>query len=95
LGAFEKRITLLFCIKRAGSTKRPPPAPAIADDPNFSHGIGTVSWIFRSMGLTGEAVELARRAVETSGGNPWLVCNLAACLARRAKPKRRAGFARS
>jgi tetratricopeptide (TPR) repeat protein len=55
---------------------------AFADDPNFSHVIGTVSWIFRSMGLTGEAVDLAHRAVETSGGNPWLLCNLAACLGK-------------
>jgi TolB-like protein/Tfp pilus assembly protein PilF len=95
LGAFEKahHAFILYQARRfdeaTAAGRR-----AIADDPNFSHGIGTVSWIFRSMGLTGEAVELARRAVETSGGNPWLVCNLAACLGKAGETETARGILR-
>jgi tetratricopeptide (TPR) repeat protein len=49
----------------------------VADDPRYSHGLGVLSLILRHMGQTEESLRLAARALELSGGNPWMVTNLA------------------
>jgi eukaryotic-like serine/threonine-protein kinase len=67
---------------------------AVASDPHYSYGRAVFSWILRYLGQTDEALEHAARAVELSGGNPWMGCNLAACCGKAGEMEKARGILR-